>query len=185
MVNSSLSPCHPTAQGIEYLDGIPIYMVFGSSRLMVLQSSPPQKLNMSSKLYRTPMKRTAPYSLSNTGLPIMSTPDFSQLTLDQLNNRTDLLQQSRPHTDQLIKHKRCFDIVNSGAVLNYTNKAMKLTQGRLIQPNNWNDWQLSEFLQLDQYKDQGMFRAPIQASSNVWCQPWHQATLAPLPWPVM
>ena len=76
----------------------------------------------------------------------MTSTDFSQLTHDQLNNRTDLLRQSKPHTNQLIKNERRYDIVDSGAVLNYSSKAMKLTRGRLLKHENWSDWQQSEYL---------------------------------------
>jgi hypothetical protein len=37
---------------------------------------------------------------------------------------------------------------------------MKLTQGKLLKQSNWNDWQDSEYLQLNQYYDQGMFGMP-------------------------
>jgi hypothetical protein len=62
----------------------------------------------------------------------MRSDDFTQLTHDQLNNRTDLLRQSRSHTDNVILQKRRHDITDSGNVLNYTTKAMKLTRGRLL-----------------------------------------------------
>jgi hypothetical protein len=99
-------------------------------------------------------------------MAIMTSTDFSQLTHDQLNNRIDLLQQNKPQTDQLIRNKRRYDIVDSGAVLNYTSKAMKLTRGRLLKHNNWSGWQHSEYLQIDKYEDQGMFGTPIQATTE-------------------
>ena len=47
-----------------------------------------------------------------------------------------------------------------GDVLNTTTKVMKLTRGKLLQQQDWNDWQESEYLQLNQYEDQGMFVQP-------------------------
>jgi hypothetical protein len=37
---------------------------------------------------------------------------------------------------------------------------MRLTCGRLLKQDNWSDWQHSEYLQLNQYADQGCFGAP-------------------------
>jgi hypothetical protein len=34
---------------------------------------------------------------------------------------------------------------------------MRLTQGKLLKQLDWKEWQESEYLQLDQYYDQGMF----------------------------
>ncbi len=52
--------------------------------------------------------------ISNTGLPIMSKSDFSQLTHDQLNNRVDLLEDGLR-----ILRTRAYDIVESGNVRQY------------------------------------------------------------------
>jgi hypothetical protein len=38
---------------------------------------------------------------------------------------------------------------------------MRLTRGKLIKQPDWEDWQQSEFLQLDQYEAQGMFGPPV------------------------
>jgi hypothetical protein len=38
---------------------------------------------------------------------------------------------------------------------------MRLTQGRLLNQNNWTDWQDYEYLQLNQYNAQGMFGDPV------------------------
>jgi hypothetical protein len=37
---------------------------------------------------------------------------------------------------------------------------MKLTRGKFLKQVDWNDWQESEYLQLNQYHDQGMFGPP-------------------------
>jgi hypothetical protein len=60
-----------------------------------------------------------------------------------------------------------YDIVANGDVLNYTTKVMKLTRGKLTQQQDWDDWQSSEYLQLNQYKDQGMFGPPIAVTEDM------------------
>ena len=50
-----------------------------------------------------------------------------------------------------------YQIIEDGNVLNYVTRAMKLTRGKLLQQDDWTDWQTSEFLQLDQYDTEGMF----------------------------
>ena len=59
-------------------------------------------------------------NISNKGLPIMSTSNFSQYTHDQLNNRMDLLEEGLR-----FQHNRSYEIVDSGDVLNYTTRVMK------------------------------------------------------------
>ncbi len=56
--------------------------------------------------------------------------------------------------------------VESGNVLNYTTRIMKLTRGKLINWDNWLDWQDSEFLQLNQYDAQGTFGDPVDAGDD-------------------
>lgn len=48
-----------------------------------------------------------------------------------------------------------------GGVLHYLSWANKLMRGLLLKQSNWAEWQQSKFLQLDQYKLQGMFGDPI------------------------
>jgi hypothetical protein len=43
---------------------------------------------------------------------------------------------------------------------------MRLTRGRLIQQDDWNDWQHSEYLQLDQYSDQACFGTPMAVDKD-------------------
>ncbi len=52
----------------------------------------------------------------------MSKEDFSQFTHDQLNNRLDLLTD-RP----AFRRTPRYTIVDSGDILNYTTKVMRLT----------------------------------------------------------
>jgi hypothetical protein len=56
-------------------------------------------------------------------------------------------------------------VVNSGDVLNYVTRVMKLTHGKLLRQDDWNAWQDSEFLQLDQYYAQNMFGSPVAVES--------------------
>ena len=43
---------------------------------------------------------------------------------------------------------------------------MRLTRGKLLQQDDWTDWQRSEYLQLDQYDEQGMFGTPVSMSND-------------------
>ncbi len=87
----------------------------------------------------------------------MSTSDFSQLTHDQLNNRVDILEEGLR-----VLHTRAYDIIDSGDVRQYITRVMRLTRGKLLKQDDWQDWQASEFLQLDQYDAQGMFGEPLR-----------------------
>ncbi len=51
--------------------------------------------------------------------------------------------------------------MDDGDVLNYVARVMKLTRGKLLQQDDWTDWQELEYLQLDQYDTQGMFGNPV------------------------
>jgi hypothetical protein len=44
---------------------------------------------------------------------------------------------------------------------------MRLTRGKLIKQPDWNEWQESEFLQLDQYDAQGMFGSPVTQAEGM------------------
>ena len=59
-------------------------------------------------------------------------------------------------------------------MLNYVSKPMKLTRGKLRRRDEWSDWQKLEWMQLEQYKQQGMFGAPIPMPSKqtVFCLVW-------------
>ena len=59
-----------------------------------------------------------------------------------------------------------YQVVEDEDVLNYVTRVMKLTCGKLLQQDNWNNWQASEFLQLDQYNTQGMFGTPVAANKD-------------------
>ncbi len=99
--------------------------------------------------------------ISNKGLPVMLQSDFLQFTHDQLNNQVDLLEDGLR-----TQCKRQYDIVDSGDVLNYTTRVMKLTRGKLLSQNDWTDWQDLEYLQFDQYDAQGMFGNPVRSQDG-------------------
>jgi hypothetical protein len=94
--------------------------------------------------------------ISHDGLLIVSSAPFSQQVHDQMNKRWDFtivanyLQKEQPYR-----------IAEDGDVLNYVTRVMKLTRGKLLQQDDWTDWQDSEYLQLNQYNTQGMFGTPV------------------------
>jgi hypothetical protein len=99
--------------------------------------------------------------ISSSGLPIMSKRDFPQLAHDQLNNCIDLLEDGLQ-----ILRARAYDIVESGNVRQYVTQVMQLTRGKLLKQDDWQDWQASEFLQLDQYDARGMFGDPVAVDKD-------------------
>jgi hypothetical protein len=115
-------------------------------------------------------------TLSRNGLPIVSSAPFRQHVHDQLNNRWEFstvaqhLQFSKP------THHH----VESGGVLNVVNRVMKLTRGKLLKQPDWNDWRDSEYLQLNQYYDQGLFGTPqlVDEDAAVFHTVWTYAIKA-------
>ena len=115
-------------------------------------------------------------NLSRNGLPIVSSAPFTQHVHDQLNNRWEFttvaqhLQSSQP------THRH----VESGGVLNVVNRVMKLTRGKLLKQPDWNDWRDSEYLQLNQYYDQGLFGTPqlVDEDAAVFHTVWTYAIKA-------
>ncbi len=61
----------------------------------------------------------------------MSKSDFSQFTHDQLNNRIDLIEDGLR-----VQRMPKYSVMESGDVLNYTTRIMKLTHGKLINRDN-------------------------------------------------
>ena len=70
--------------------------------------------------------------------------------------------------------------MDSGEVLNYVTRVMRLTRGKLLQQDDWSDWQSSKYLQLDQYNAQGMFgtRIPTSQEDAVFHLVWTYAIKA-------
>ncbi len=101
------------------------------------------------------------WDISNKGLPIVLPAPFSQQTHHQLNRWWDFTTVAE-YLCKALPYK----VVDSGNVLKYVTGVMKLTQGKLLQQDNWPDWQDSEFLQLNQYDAQNMFGLPVVVESN-------------------
>jgi hypothetical protein len=96
-------------------------------------------------------------NLSKDGLPIVSSSLLSLQAHDQLNNRWEFTTVA----EHLTTSKPTYTFFNSGDVLNVTTRVMRLTWGKLLKQPDWEDLQMSEFLQLDQYNAQGMFGQPV------------------------
>jgi hypothetical protein len=96
-------------------------------------------------------------NLSKDGIPIVSSSLFPPHTHDQLNNWWEFSTVA----DHLSTCKPSYNIVNSGEVLNVTMRIMRLTRGKLLKQPDWNELQMSEYVQLDQYDAQGMFGQPV------------------------
>ncbi|MEY3451208.1 MAG: hypothetical protein RL711_1034 [Bacteroidota bacterium] len=94
--------------------------------------------------------------VSRRGLPILSSEPFTVLTHAQLNDRWEFSTVASH-----LSTKPTYDLIDSGAVLNVVTRVMRLTRGKLLKQQDWEDWQASEFLQLDQYDAQGMFGSPV------------------------
>ena len=94
------------------------------------------------------------HGLTNTGIP--------QCNIDQLNPRRMFEAFDMPDIRQNSDLKTEFD----GDVFNFVSVAMKLTRGKLMKQDDWTDWQESEYKQLDQYYEQGMFGDPVKATDD-------------------
>ena len=70
--------------------------------------------------------------------------------------------------------------MRSGDVLNVVTRVMRLTLGKLMKQPNWDEWQASEYLQLDQYDAQGMFgmTVPWMEDMSVFHLVWTYAIKA-------
>ena len=49
--------------------------------------------------------------------------------------------------------KPLYEHVRSGDVLNVVTRVMQLTRGKLLKQPTWDEWQASDYLQLDQYNE--------------------------------
>jgi hypothetical protein len=100
-------------------------------------------------------------NISHDGLPIVSSAPFTQHIHDQINHPWDFLTVA-----EYLRKAPPYEIVESGDVLNYVSRAMRLTRGKLLNQDDWSDWQGSEYLQLDQYDAQGMFGKPVAVTQE-------------------
>lgn len=94
--------------------------------------------------------------LTSQGIP--------QLHIDQLNTRFIM------NLDHIVRQEA--PKVISGGVQHW--RFNKLTRGKLLKQDDWDDWQKSEWLQLDQYYNQGMFGDPtfVEDYSQVFHLVW-------------
>jgi len=99
--------------------------------------------------------------ISHDGLPIVSSAPFTQHIHDQMNKRWDFSTVA-----DYLRKAPPYQIVDDGDVLNYVTRVMKLTRGKLLQQDDWSEWQDSEYLQLNQYDAQGMFGTPVTAKEE-------------------
>jgi hypothetical protein len=100
-------------------------------------------------------------NLFHDGLPIILSAPFTQSTHGQLNNRWEFSTVANHLHTCGPQHR----LVASGDVLSFVNRAMRLTCGKLLKQFDWNKWQESEYLQLDQNYDQGMLGTPKPLSN--------------------
>jgi hypothetical protein len=96
-----------------------------------------------------------PHGLSNNGIP--------QVNIDQLNPRNLF---SRFETPPLPVAWQIGGLSFDGDDFNFISLAMHLTRGKLIKTPEWGEWQQSEYTMFDQYEDQGLFGAPVAATST-------------------
>ena len=98
------------------------------------------------------------------GIPIIA--------MDQLNNRhlmrpaVHSLHQLDPLSPPVtIPRNRQYQIErddeDDNDVFNLTTRVNKLTRRKLVDTDEWSEWQQSEWLQLDQYEEQHMFGRPV------------------------
>jgi hypothetical protein len=138
------------------IDGTPVASISDAKAIFLICCCPTQ--NWCTLLFSHP--EITP-DISHHGLPAISKSDISQFIHGQLNNQVDFIKDGL-----CIQQRQKYDIVDSDSVLNYTTGAMKLTRGKLMNQANWTDWQVSEYIQLDQYNTQGMFSNPVTAADD-------------------
>lgn len=94
----------------------------------------------------------------------LTTQGIPQLHIDQLNTRfiMNLDHIARQQAPKIV----------TGGVQHW--RFCKLTRGKLLKTPEWTEWQQSEWLQLNQYYDQGMFGEPtfVKDHSQVFHVVW-------------
>ena len=98
-----------------------------------------------------------------TGIP--------QINIDQLNSRyslSDIDVMTQEQYDCWFESlPPCFyEVVDSGGVLNFTTECHKLTRRKLVNQDDWGEWQSSEWKQLDMYESQYMFGTPCKPTKK-------------------
>ena len=94
-----------------------------------------------------------------------------QINIDQLNHRnslSDIDVMTQEQYDRWFEAlPPCFyEIISGGGVLNFTTECHKLTRRKLLQQDNWGDWQSSEHKQLDMYESQYLFGTPCKPTKK-------------------
>jgi hypothetical protein len=79
--------------------------------------------------------------LTHDSIPIVSSAPFHQQVHDQLNRHWEL-----DTVAEYLRKAPPYKLVKDGNVLNVTTKVMKLTRGKLIHQEDWNNWLESEYL---------------------------------------
>jgi hypothetical protein len=97
--------------------------------------------------------------LVETGIP--------QVNVDQLNSRfafADTGVMTQEQFDRWFSSlpSSFYELVDEGGVINLVTASNKLTRWILLQQDDWNDWEQSEWKQLDAYEKQFMFGQPVQ-----------------------
>jgi len=159
------TPAHKIPRGKSRVRGAYLLQVNGIPVKTVAEVNAALAKASSYKEYDVILQFSHPeirHGLSNKGIPIVSREQFTQLHLDQLNNRWQLpsKEDALPHPDSN------YSIEHEGGVRNMTTRVMKLTRKILKQQDDWNDWRDSEWLQLDQYDKQGMFGKPVKVDTT-------------------
>ena len=90
--------------------------------------------------------------LTSEGIP--------QIAIDQMNPLLRL-GSALPHAaiNELAREPQ-FRIVSEGDSASLVSNATRLTRGKLMKQDDWNEWSMAEKLQWDQYEAQGMLGVP-------------------------
>jgi hypothetical protein len=133
------------------VNGIPVNEIEDVAR--VLQQCKEKGYNSVKILMAHPEIKTG---LTSKGIP--------QIHIDQLNPKFIL------NLDHIAKQHA--PVIESAGVFQYSFN--KLTRGKLVKQEDWNDWQASEWKQLDQYYEQLMFGKPtyVKDRSQVFHLVW-------------
>jgi hypothetical protein len=95
-------------------------------------------------------------NLTHNGIPIVLSAPFRMATHNQLSSRWEFTTIA----EYLRNTPPWYTIVVSGDVKCVITCAMQLAHGKLLKQSDWVDWQESEYLQLNQYYNQGMLGKP-------------------------
>ena len=100
------------------------------------------------------------HGLTNEGIP--------QVNIDQLNPRLSFGDIPLPSVPEGMSNTVKTLWSDAGDVWEWRSASVyKLTRKTLLQSDDWEEWQQSEFAQLDQYEAQGMFGTPVNATGDM------------------